>query len=107
MDLAVLLRNSLRIWSFSAAPNRGLGMARIVYYHACMSVSQEETGGAESEDKLFEMLTKEFGLQGYYPPPIRVKKLARALSLEQIEWGEISITAAVIGYMVATGRICT
>ena len=57
----------------------------------------------ETVEQLIEMLNAEFKLQGLIPNPTRVAALAAALAAEQIEWGEISITAAVIGFQVAKG----
>jgi hypothetical protein len=57
----------------------------------------------ETIEQLIKMLDAEFKLQGTIPNPTRVATLAAALAREEIEWGEISITAAVIGFQVAKG----
>jgi hypothetical protein len=58
---------------------------------------------AETAEQLIKMLEAEFKLQGTIPNRVRVETLAAAMAAEEIEWGEISITAAVIGFKVAKG----
>lgn len=61
--------------------------------------------GAETRDQLIAMLAAEFELQGVKVKPGALPAIARAMASEDIEYGEIAMTAAVIGYAVATGQI--
>ncbi len=53
----------------------------------------------ESLEQLEQMLRREFNLQGLYPKDIIIKACAKMLHNENTEWGDIAITAFVLGYI--------
>lgn len=60
---------------------------------------------AKDQYGLTQELYAEMKLLGYIPTQSDVAKLARVLRAQKVDFGETGITAAVLGYLVAKGKM--